>query len=691
MERKAHAEKILVLGVDGLDPRFSRKMVDEGKMPNLAKIIEKGACRQDLVLLGGHPTITPPMWTTLATGCHSYVHGITGFYRQHPDDLSALSYCLDSRLCKAEQIWNITAESGKKTLVFHWPGSSWPPTSDSENLFVIDGTSPGALGMATSQTEKEFLLIANNKVNNPTFVSNADPHIVAQCVVEELPQGLTDDNQAWDLDSAGFIDKMSNCFDFDLSKGGRQKLDLVQSYVKEPTAWGIEIPASAKESVILLSGGLIRRPALLLQNDEGAYDKLVIYKSKKDVEPLVELEVGKAVGNIIDEGFDKHDEKKEVVRNMKLINVEADGSMFEMWVSAAMDCNVYETWHPQRMYDYVKETCGPTPPTANIFELTEKHHECMMSGWDIVMDWQSKAIHEIIEREGIEVVFSHMHNIDLINHTFIYCLAPMVAMGNKMMGATDLDYETFLQWEEDLYKMTDDYFGTFMHYLDEGWTIIVTSDHAQVAPANGFYYYFGSIVGYTITVMEEWGLTTMMKDADGNKIREVDWSKTKAIANRSNDIWINLKGRNTHVQSDGTVVEGIVDPADKYELEEEIMTLMYQHKHPRTGKRVFALALRNKDAVHFGMGGPETGDIVYFLAEGYNGDHGDSLSTAYGEYETSVSPIFVGAGPGFKQGYYTDRVIRQIDFAPTISALLGLRMPAQAEGAPAYQILDWEF
>ena len=37
MERKAHAEKILVLGVDGLDPRFSRRMVDEGKMPNLAK------------------------------------------------------------------------------------------------------------------------------------------------------------------------------------------------------------------------------------------------------------------------------------------------------------------------------------------------------------------------------------------------------------------------------------------------------------------------------------------------------------------------------------------------------------------------------------------------------------------------------------------------------------------------------
>jgi len=66
------------------------------------------------------------------------------------------------------------------------------------------------------------------------------------------------------------------------------------------------------------------------------------------------------------------------------------------------------------------------------------------------------------------------------------------------------------------------------------------------------------------------------------------------------------------------------------------------------------------------------------------------LSTAWGEDYTSVSPIFVGAGPGFKSGVYTDRIIRQIDVAPTISALLGVRFPAQCEGAPVYQILDWE-
>ena len=59
------AEKILVLGIDGLDPRLTRKYLDEGVLPNISAYLKRGAARQDLMLLGGHPTVTPSMWTTL--------------------------------------------------------------------------------------------------------------------------------------------------------------------------------------------------------------------------------------------------------------------------------------------------------------------------------------------------------------------------------------------------------------------------------------------------------------------------------------------------------------------------------------------------------------------------------------------------------------------------------------------------
>lgn len=104
-----------------------------------------------------------------------------------------------------------------------------------------------------------------------------------------------------------------------------------------------------------------------------------------------------------------------------------------------------------------------------------------------------------------------------------------------------------------------------------------------------------------------------------------------------------------------------------------------------------SMALRNKDALVLGMSGPECGDIIFFMEEGYNIIHADSLSTQYGYADTSVSPIFVAAGPGIKEGFTTDRVIKQIDVAPTIAVLGGVWMPAQCEGAPVYQILSEEF
>lgn len=113
MERKALAKKILCLGIDGMDPRLTRKFVDEGKLPNVQKLINRGSARHDLVMVGAMPTVTPPMWTTLATGAYPNTHGITCFFRATSDP-ARIAYNFDSRNCKAEPLWNVFAEAGKK-------------------------------------------------------------------------------------------------------------------------------------------------------------------------------------------------------------------------------------------------------------------------------------------------------------------------------------------------------------------------------------------------------------------------------------------------------------------------------------------------------------------------------------------------------------------------------------------------
>ena len=216
-----------------------------------------------------------------------------------------------------------------------------------------------------------------------------------------------------------------------------------------------------------------------------------------------------------------------------------------------------------------------------------------------------------------------------------------------------------------------------MPLINKGWTIVVTSDHGLLCGEEDEIPFLGEGFVMNVGVLSDLGYTVLKKDADGNLLHEIDWTKTKAVAPRGNHIYINLKGRNP---------DGIVEPEEKYELERRIIDDLYNYR--MDGKRVVNIALRNKDAALLGLSGEECGDIIYFLEEGFNRLHGDSLSTTDGYFDTSVSPIFFAAGPGIKKGVKTERVIREVDVAPTVAAVLGVEIPAQCEGAPVYQILE---
>ena len=247
-----------------------------------------------------------------------------------------------------------------------------------------------------------------------------------------------------------------------------------------------------------------------------------------------------------------------------------------------------------------------------------------------------------------------------------------------LKGGGRLPGEIYQNIYERAYIQADTYVGQYLPLLDRGWTIVMVSDHGLVCPEH-HHLLMGDNTGINTGIMRELGFTVLKNGENGELLHEIDWEKTKAVAQRGNHIYINLKGRDKW---------GIVEPADQYEMEEEIITALYGYKDKSTGHRVIALALRNKDAILLGMGGPEAGDIIYWMSEGYNYDHGDSLSTTLGMANTSVSPLFIAAGQGIKQGYFTERGIREVDVAPTVAVLGGVRMPAQCEGAPVYQIFE---
>ena len=676
MQRPALADKLMLIGIDGMDPRLTKKYVNKGIMPNVKKLIERGSTREDLAMVGAMPTVTPPMWTTLATGAYPGTHGITCFFRASEHGLDRIAYNFDSRLCKAEPLWNVFAEAGKKTLVWHWPGSSWPPTSDNPNLHVVDGTSPGSVAMSAGQVETEFILGANEKFTGVKMLGKAAVAGVQPCVVtgldaEELDNEVKGVTMA---EATSGTDMRVYVLEREEGQGGsvNTPLDMCQSYIKPAEGW-TNAPKDAKEFIMLLGGGLIRRYCLIVPNEEGIYDAVAIYKSKKDNTPIAVIKNNEFKRQIIDEGI-KNDEVVICNRNMKVLRIKEDGSELKMWISAAMDTTLDAVWHPKSLFHEVTENVGfPTPTTMLCQQDEELIQKVMLENWYSSVDWQADALNYLIKNEKMEVIFSHLHSIDLQSHMIVRY------MSDK--GFNKLPPEKYQKFMEDVYIQADYYIGKFLYLLDQGWTLALFSDHAQVCSAHDFPL-IGDIVGINIRVMQELGLTALKKDENGNEIKDIDWEHTYAVAQRANHIYLNLKGRYDH---------GIIDPADQYEWEEEIMTRLYGYKDKKTGKRIIALALRNKDAVLLGLTGPECGDIIYFNAEGYNYDHGESLGTCWGDADTSVSPIFIAAGKGVKVGYKTARVIRQVDFAPTIAALGGVRMPRECEGAPVYQILSEDF
>ena len=665
------AKKLLILGVDGMDPRLTRRFVDEGKMPNVKKFLERGSAREDLVLLGAMPTITPPMWTTLATGAYPMTHGITCFWRNYPGRIDAITYNLDSRLCKAEQLWNVTVEAGLKTLVFHWPGSSWPPSSDSPLLHVVDGTQPSSVNTTQMSREAEYVVHANVKIEDTIYRAKGALEGHIPCVIDDL----VPEQEYADLATLTFSTEANTRVILEKIEGESvltdSPYDVQLSAIKDASGWAFDVPEGAKEFVWLQSKGAVRRVCLILKNEQGIYDHIQVYKSKKATEPMDTLYKGVYKAHFADELL-VGDNKVACVRDMKILQMAENGESLKMWVGTAIDPSPRNCalWHPQSLYADVLANVG-LPNTISMMGAGDEQfmRECTGGAWEHNMEWQSAVINYLIEKEQYDVVFSHFHNVDAQGHVIAKHLGK---------GHNDLPAEVYFQLWTEVYEQTDRYIGKFLHLLDEGWTILIVSDHSLVSPEHEIPMLSESS-GINARVMQELGFTVLKQDADGNDLHEVDWEKTKAIAIRCNHIYLNIKGRDP---------QGIVDPKDRYQVEEEIMTALYGYKDKETQQRVVALALRNKDAALLGMSGPECGDIIYFLAEGYNFDHGDSLSTTWGLEGTTVSPIFMAAGAGIKQNFRTDRYIREVDVAPTAATLLGLRMPAQCEGAPAYQIFE---
>lgn len=100
---KGGARKVIVLGLDGLDPKLTERWMAEGKLPHLRQLAESGYYGR---LRTTFPPLSPVAWSTFATGVNPGGHNIFDFLnrdlRTYAPELSSARVRPSTRVFK---IW----------------------------------------------------------------------------------------------------------------------------------------------------------------------------------------------------------------------------------------------------------------------------------------------------------------------------------------------------------------------------------------------------------------------------------------------------------------------------------------------------------------------------------------------------------------------------------------------------------
>lgn len=138
---KKSERKVVVIGLDGASLDVIRPLAREGRLPNLARIMQEGVHGELQSTI--HP-ITPQAWTSFLTGKKAGKHGILDFSRRKKGSYDI--EFVNASMRKAESIFSMLSKGGKKVGAIAIP-FTFPP--EKVNGFMLSGMdAPGEDGRA---------------------------------------------------------------------------------------------------------------------------------------------------------------------------------------------------------------------------------------------------------------------------------------------------------------------------------------------------------------------------------------------------------------------------------------------------------------------------------------------------------------------------------------------------------------
>ena len=114
ISKNAKARRVIIVGLDGLDPQITTKYMAQGMLPNLTRLAEEGSYR---TLATTCPPISPVAWSTFQTGVNPGGHSIFDFLtRDKRSYLPNLSSCSITPPRKTLRFWKWQIPLGKPDI-----------------------------------------------------------------------------------------------------------------------------------------------------------------------------------------------------------------------------------------------------------------------------------------------------------------------------------------------------------------------------------------------------------------------------------------------------------------------------------------------------------------------------------------------------------------------------------------------
>lgn len=627
--KKETSKKVLVLGLDGMDPRLVEMWMKEGKLPHFARLASEG----DFSSLGTSiPPQSPVAWSNFITGTNPGGHGIFDFVHRDPKsylpEFSA-SQTEEAKktfrignlvlplqggevrlMRKGRAFWQVLEGYGVPAIVFKIP-SNYPPADSKQRTISGMGT-PDILGSYG---------IFNYYTNEPKELK------------EDIGGGRTHEVTVIDNTVEAKLPGPSNTF-----KKNRPESFIDFKVFIDPVNPVAKIKVGDDEFMLKegewSSWKRVRYKMIPTQNVSG-----ICMFYLKQVRPAFKLYVSP-------------------------VNIDP--------AQAALPIST-----PKKYSEELEKKFGPfftkgLPADTSALDNNVLDDREFLEQDDFVLKESLDMFDYELARFNSGLLFYYISSTDQRQHMFW-----------RLIDKNHPSYDSNLASRcgdtiEKIYIEMDRLLARALDKVDKDTVLVVMSDHGF----SPFRYCFN-----LNTWLKENGFHQLIKPWKQEQeafFLNTDWSKSKAYAIGLNSLYINQKGREA---------EGIVSPgSEKEALVREIVQKLESFVDPKTGEKPVLRAFVARD-VYQGPYVEEAPDIVVGYNNGYRVSSGSALGRLPRDIIEDNKDKWSGdhcMAPEILPGILlTNQKIKLkspclYDLTPTILQAFGIAKPEEMIGRPVF-------